>query len=276
MTTINTSLIFNNIIPTTRQPKQLGDYDYIDISNNILYDISTNIIYDISNNIIFYKLPYYKIYLTDCVNYVPIITQKDNYVYLFLLDLVYNYIPICKIGYTSDILDRTISLKTHTNINMVLLAVISVKGQFQEKNLHTYLKIKCPYCIMDYKYPNGSNATELYKIHPVLLNEFYSYLKNLELINNNNLLIIQEKTKQIEYIEKTKQTEYIEKTKQEQEETKQIEYIEKTKQTEYIEKTKQAEYIEKTKQEEEKTKQEEEKTKQLELQLKILKLQNKK
>ncbi len=111
---------------------------------------------------------------------------------------------------------------------------------------------------MDYKYPYGSNATELYKINPILL-------KYLDKININNLLIIQEETEYIETTkqEKTKQTEYIDKTKQE------LEYIEKTKQIEYIEKTKQIEYIEKTKQEQEKTKQ-------LELQLKILKLQNKK
>lgn len=95
---------------------------------------------------------------------------------------------------------------------------------------------------MDYKYPNGSNATELYKIHPILLKELYFYIKYLDKINKNNLLIIQEETKHIEYIETTKQTEYIETTKQEQE----------------------------------KTKQEQEKTKQLELQLKILRLQNKK
>jgi hypothetical protein len=267
MTSINTPLIFSSIIPTTRQPKQLGDYQYIDISYNNLYDISNNIIYDIPSNIKFYKLPYYKLFLIDCINNVPIIIDKDNYVYLFLLDLEFNNIPICKIGYTSDILNRTISLKTHTNINMLLLAVISVKGQFQEKNLHTYLKIKCPYCIMNYKYPDGSNATELYKIHPVLIKELYYYLKHLELINKNNLLIIQEETKQIEYIEKTKQ---------EQEKTKQIEEQEKTKQIKEQEKTKQIEEQEKTKQEQEKTKQEQEKTKQLELQLKILKLQNKK
>ena len=109
---------------------------------------------------------------------------------------------------------------------------------------------------MNYKYPAGSNATELYKIHPNLIKELYFYIKHLELINKNNLLIKQEETKQIEYIETTKQEQ--EKTKQEQEKTKQEQ--EKTKQIEYIETTKQ----------------EQEKTKQLELQLKILKLQQKK
>ena len=120
---------------------------------------------------------------------------------------------------------------------MLLLAIMPIAGEFQEKNLHLYLKIKCPYCIMDYKYPNGTKAFELYKLHPILIKELYFYIKYLESINNNNLLIIQEKTKQIEYIEKTKQEE------------------------------------EKTKQEEEKTKQNKEKTKQLKLQLQILKLE---
>ena len=142
---------------------------------------------------------------------------------------------------------------------MLLLSIMPVKDQFDEVSLHNYLKIKCPYCIMDYTYPNGSKATELYKIHPVLIKELYYYIKHLEILNNNNLLIIQEKTKQIEYVETPKQ---------EQEKTKQIEYVEKTKQIEYVETTKQIEYVETTKQEQEKTKQ-------LELQLKILKLQNK-
>ena len=74
---------------------------------------------------------------------------------------------------------------------------------------------------MDYKYPHESNATELYKIHPILLKELYFYIKYLDKINKNNLLIIQEETKQIEYIETTKQEQ--EKTKQEQEKTKQLE-----------------------------------------------------
>jgi hypothetical protein len=242
MTSIKIPLQFSSIIPTARQPKQLGDYDYIDISYNTMYDISNNIIYDISNNMKFYKLSYYNQFLIACVNHVPIITQKDNYVYLFLLDLYFYNIPVCKIGFTSDVLDRTISLKCFSKIKMLLLAVIPVKGQFQETALHTYLKIKCPYCIMDYTYPNGTKATELYKLHPNLIKELYFYLKHLELINKNNLLIKQEETKQIKYMEETKQIKYMEETKQEQE----------------------------------KTKQEQEKTKQLELQLKILKLQQKK
>jgi hypothetical protein len=222
MTTQNIPIIFSTIIQTNRKPKILGDFDYIDISFNTICDISSNIIYDTSSNIIFYKLQYYELFLINCINNVYIVTKKDNYVYLFLLDLSSNQIPICKIGYTSDILNRTLSLKLHTNIQMLLLAIMPIKGQFQEKDLHIYLKIKCPYCIMDYKYPNGSNATELYKLHPVLIKELYSYIKYLELNNRNNLLIIQEETKQIEYIEKTKQIEYIEKTKQEQEKTKQL------------------------------------------------------
>ena len=241
MTSNDKIIVFNDIVPDNRKPKEFGDYNYIDISCNKLYDISHNIVYDISNNITFYKLNYYKKYLIDCVNYVSITEDKDNYIYLFLLDLYHNNIPICKIGYTSDILHRTIKLKSYTNKNMLLLAIMPTKGEFQEKELHKYLKNKCSYCIMDYKYPNGTNATELYKVHPILLNELYNYMKNLDKINNNNILILQEKTKQIEYVEKTKQ---------EQEKTKQIECIEKTKQ-------------------------EQEKTKQLELQLKILKIKNK-
>ena len=257
----NIPTIFNNIIATNRQPKELGDYDYIDISYNTLYDLSSNIIYDISNNIKFYNINYYYPFLINCVNYVPIITEKGNYIYLFLVNLLFNNIPICKIGYTSDILERTITLKKHSKIEMKLLAIMPIKGEFQEIILHSHLKIKYNYCIMDYKYPNGSNATELYKFHPLLISELYNFVKHLENINKNTLLIKQEETKQIEYIETTKQEQ--EKTKQEQEKTKQEQ--EKTKQ----EKTKQEIEKEKTKQEieKEKTKQEieKEKTKQLEL-----------
>lgn len=224
-------LTFSSIIPTARQPKQLGDYDYVDISYdlsaNIIYDISSYIVHDISNNMDFYNFSYYTLYFIKCVNYVSITTEKDNYVYLFLLDLTHIGIPICKVGYTSDTSNRSISLKKKTDISMILLAIMPImpiKGQFQEISMHNYLKIKCPYCIMDYRYPDNSKATELYKIHPNLIKEFYYYVKHLEKNNNQSLLIKQEETKQIEYIEttkqeqeKTKQTEYIEITKQEQE-----------------------------------------------------------
>ena len=171
----NIPIIFSTITQTNRNPKILGDYDYIDISCNTISDISSNIIYDSSSNIIFYKLEYYKIFLINCINCVYIVTEKGNYAYLFLLDLSFNEIPICKIGYTSNILERTLLLKLHTKIQMLLLAIMPIKGQFQEKDLHIYLKIKCPYCIMDYKYPNGSNATELYKLHPVLIRVIFIY-----------------------------------------------------------------------------------------------------
>ncbi len=156
---------------------------------------------------------------------------------------------------------------------MLLLAIMPIQGEYQEKLLHNHLKIKCPYCIMNHKYPDGTNATELYKLHPNLIKEFYFYIKQLELDNKNK------ETKQLEYIEKTKleqektkqeqekTKQEQEKTKQEQEKTKQEQ--EKTKQIEYIEKTKQIEYIEKTKQEQEKTKQ-------LEIQLEILKIKKNK
>ncbi len=258
---------FNKIISTNRTPKNCGDYDYIlDISNNILYDISANIIYDKATNTIFYKLVYYKKFLLNCINNVSITTTKGNYIYLFLINELINNIPLCKIGFTSDEYDRTMSLCKKIKKSLKLLCIIPVIGQFQEKSLHNYLKLKCPYCIMEYKYPDGTIATEIYKLHPNLIHELYYYIKHIELLSKNDLLIKQEETKQL--TEQTKQIEYIEKTKQ-------TEYIEKTKQTEYIEKTKQTEYIEKTKQEKEKTNQEKEKTKQLKLQLEILKLQQK-
>ena len=74
MTSKNQIVIFNNIISNNRKPKELGYYDYIDISKNTT----------------FYKLNYYKNYLFDCVNYISII--QDNYIYLFLLDLSHNNI----------------------------------------------------------------------------------------------------------------------------------------------------------------------------------------
>jgi hypothetical protein len=59
MTTPNkkSNFTFTSITSYNRTPKNLGDYDYIDISYNTLYDISNNIVNDKSNNKIFYKLP---------------------------------------------------------------------------------------------------------------------------------------------------------------------------------------------------------------------------
>ena len=101
-----------------------------------------------------------------------------------------------------------------------MLCIIPVEGLFQETTLQDHLKIKCPYCIMDYTYPDKTKAREIYKLHPTLIHELYYYIKNLELHSKNVLLIKQEETKQIEYIEKTKQMQ--EKTKQMQEETTQL------------------------------------------------------
>jgi hypothetical protein len=240
---------FDNIIPTNRLPRELGDYDYIvDISSCIFYDSSNNIIYDVSNNITFYNHNYYINYFVMCINYVSIVTEKNNYLYLFLID-DNNSTPLCKIGYSCYMPDRHFQLKNKLKVDLLLLAVIPINGEFEEKELHKYLKLKCPYCIMNYIYPDKTKATEIYKIHLNLISELYYYTKNIIKINEQKLEIIKEETKQIEYQEKTKQIEY-------QETTKQIEYQEKTKQIEY----------------QEKTKQEQEKTEQLRLELEILKL----
>jgi len=91
----NIPIIFSTITQTNRNPKILGDYDYIDISCNTISDISSNIIYDSSSNIIFYKLEYYKLFLINCINCVSIVTEKGNYAYLFLLDLTkYQYVRL--------------------------------------------------------------------------------------------------------------------------------------------------------------------------------------
>jgi hypothetical protein len=104
-------LEFNKIVPTNRTPKQFNNYEYIiDISSCIFYDCSNNIIYDASNNIIFYNHNYYKNYFIMCINNVSITTENDNYVYLFLLNEK-NNIPLCKIGYSYEPIERQTQLQ---------------------------------------------------------------------------------------------------------------------------------------------------------------------
>ncbi len=279
----------NNILPlvisSERSPNEIGDFDYIiDISGNPIH-------YTIYNDIPYYTYDYYKKYFSNCIKYVSIVTDKNNYLYFYLLEkpddsslnisncqvsyssgldkrknalenqLLSLNIPNCKVGYSSGLDIRKNTLEKKLLCKLTLLFVTIINGEYQEKDLHNYLKNKCSYCIMDYKYSDGTKATEVYRLHPMLINELYNYVKYLDKQNKNKLLILQENTK-LE-IEKTKQIEYVEKTKQ-------IEYIEKTKQIEYIEKTKQD--VEKTKQDIEKTKQDIEKTKQCKLELSILKL----
>ncbi len=262
-----TDTSYKNIAPTLRSPKNFGDYAYlIDISSNC--DISSYIVYDPKYKMNFHNFKYYYNYFINCVNYVSITPDFGNYLYVFLMDTS-NNIPLCKIGYTYFVNNREKSLTSKLKLDLKLLCIMPVNGEYEEIKLHNYLKIKCPYCIMDYKYPNKTKAEEIYRIHPNLFHELYHYVKTLEKNNTNRLLLVQEKTKQVELTEKekTKQEQY--KTKQEQEKTKQVELVEKTKQIELVEKTKQLELVEKTKQEKEKTKQ-------LELQLKILMLQQNK
>ena len=240
MTTFTDILSYKNIAPTLRSPKDFGDYSYlIDISSNC--DISSYIVYDPTYKMKFYNFSYYYKYFINCVNYISITPDDGNYLYVFLMDTS-NNIPLCKIGYTYIVDNRKKDLACKLKLDLKLLCIMPINGEYEEKKLHKYLKIKCPYCIMNYIYPNNTKSDEIYKIHPNLFHELYHYIKTLEKTNDNRLLLVQEKTKQIELQEK-------EKTKQEQE---------------------------KTKQEQEKTKQEQEKTKQIELQLKILMLQQNK
>ena len=243
------------------------NFNYImDISSHI-YDISNNFI--IKNNYKFYSYNMCRKYFLHLINNIH--ACNDSVIYMFLLRR-YNDIPLCKIGYTTDIVKRHEQLEKSIGCNLYLLLKSSIKNENCEKIIHKYIKSYYNILSMDFKFLEKTSSKEMYYFDPILIKIIDEHIRMFNSNDNNQILYkieiektkqIELQTKQIEYIEITKQLEHIETTNQETEKTKQLELQIKLEN-------------EKIKLENEKIKLEEEKTKQLELQMKILKLQNKK
>lgn len=223
---------------------------YYDPSQNILFDLSKNEIEKIKNNRnklfhnalngIFiddgknklncknkkYMLRIVEIfnYYTNIIKGIPCKNYLNKHImYMYIMDKKFdNDEIIIKIGYTYHLYKRNKSLCNDFNCELYLIGIKEINSEEDEIKFHEYMKQMKKHYIYDYqKITNKKkvNKYELYILHDEVINEFNNY--NVQL--HNNLLIEQEKTKQIEAQEKTKQ---------EQEKTKQMEIQEKTKQME--------------------------------------------
>jgi hypothetical protein len=222
---------------------------YYDPSQNILFDLSKNQIEKINNNRnklfhdalngIFldyeknklncrnkkYMLRVVEIfnYYTNLIKQFPCINYLNKHImYMYIMDRNFdNNEIIIKIGYTYHLYKRNKSLCNDFNCELYLIGIKEINSE-DEIKFHEYMKQMKKEYIFDYQKTINKkkiNKYELYLLHDEVINEFNNY--NVQL--HNNLLIEQEKTKQIEAQEKTKQ---------DQEKTKQIEVQEKTKQME--------------------------------------------
>jgi len=157
---------------------------------------------------------------------------------MYLMDLKTpeKYI-LCKIGYTYTLDNREKSICNDFGCNLYPVGFMEINSEADEKRFHKLIENKYPHLpyVINKKRKKTDTVHqkfEIYKLDKVLFDEFFTYNINL---NNNIVLIEQEKTKQEQELtkqeqEKTKQIVEQEKTKQEQEKTKQIVEQEITKQ----------------------------------------------
>ena len=165
---------------------------------------------------------------------------NKHVMYFYIMDLnTDEKLFLCKIGYSYSIDSRERKLCDDFSCNLFPVGFLEINSESDEKRFHDLIVRKypnLPYVIEKKKSTKSDEVNkkyEIYKLDPVLFEEFFKYNINL---STNTVLIEQEKTKQEQ-----------EKTKQEEEKTKQIVA-------------------------QEKTKQEQEKTKQMELELEMMKL----
>jgi hypothetical protein len=134
--------------------------------------------------------------------------------YMYIMDVeTPNRCILCKIGYTYSLDTREKSICSDFGCNLYPVGFIEVNSEADEKRLHRLILDKYPHLpyVIDKKQKKTDSINkkyEIYKLDPVLFQEFFRYNINL---NTNIVLLEGEKTKQEQ-----------EKTKQEQEKTKQM------------------------------------------------------
>lgn len=107
------------------------------------------------------------------------------YAFLIPIDPIY---CIIKFGYTYDILDRIISLRSEYKSNVYLVGIKLVNAEKDEKIFHKMLKLKYPSLVYPYSI-NNKEKVELYKYNPKLMMDFdeYTVKTEQELIEPKNI-----------------------------------------------------------------------------------------
>ena len=99
----------------------------------------------------------------------------EHIMYAFIVTFNINTIVI-KFGYSHDIIDRTKKLTNIYGTKLILVGLRYVTCQSDEKRFHAYLKHKYPHLVYHRKKSNGSDDIELYKLNPVLLDDFNNFM----------------------------------------------------------------------------------------------------
>ncbi len=107
---------------------------------------------------------------------------------------------IIKFGYSEDLVERITSLQSEFKCKIFFIKAKIISGKKNERQFHDMLKAKYSDLIQDYSI-KGKDKTELYKLHPVLMNEFDNYLNDNEPDDLEEDLD-DEQTKLVSYIKK--------------------------------------------------------------------------
>lgn len=108
--------------------------------------------------------------------------HKDHVMYVFVIPIKqdHNHI-IIKIGYSFDIIDRIKTLRNEYKSRVYLIRLKFVRGESDEDEFHKIIKQSYPHLIEEVNI-NNKSKTELYKFHPILIEQFDGYMNEF---NNN-------------------------------------------------------------------------------------------
>lgn len=108
--------------------------------------------------------------------------HKDHVMYVFVIPIKqdHNHI-IIKIGYSFDIVDRIKTLRNEYKSRVYLIRLKFVRGESDEDEFHKIIKQSYPHLIEEVNI-NNKSKTELYKFHPILIEQFDGYMNEF---NNN-------------------------------------------------------------------------------------------
>jgi len=103
---------------------------------------------------------------------------NKHVMYLFIIPLQTNHhFVLIKIGYTEDLVERFTQLKNEYKSNLFFVKANVVNGQKDELKFHQLLKSYYPSIVENFSI-DSKHKTELYKLSPVIIDLFGSYMKD--------------------------------------------------------------------------------------------------
>ena len=150
--------------------KKIDNHVIIDVMNKIFYS------YDSPEDMIYVR------HLITIGEFFPISKFKNRHVlYAFIIQIEtdHRYV-IIKFGYSKNIADRFSTLASEYKSKCLFIKAKIISDKSDEQEFHNSLRIKYPDLVEPYSI-NGTKKTELYKLNPILMEEFDDYLNNDEM-----------------------------------------------------------------------------------------------